>query len=1240
MINISQSWLNRKLRLIMRVTFLLLLTTFMLSGVLIADKVNSQSVSKLDFTSIGEFSVSVGFQNSTLGEVLDLIEQQTLITFSYATALRVLPVSNLNYKNAELAKILEQIQNELQVDFIQVDGMIAVTPIKQTLKALPVVFASVDGTIAEQQTRNMIDGSNLRVRDIPQTNQVGTIRGRVVDARNDDALAGASVFIQSLNRGAVANVEGEFEIASVPVGNHTMTVSFIGYRRQEVEIRVTTSQTTEIEVRMQPASTSLQEVEVVSTGYQQIPIERAAGSFVHVGREILESRVSTNIINRLEDNIPGLIFQRDLELTPVNADRNTISIRGTSTIRSENQPLIVLDGFPYDGDLKNINPNDVENITILKDASAASIWGARAGNGVIVITTKSGGFNRPTNISFNSNTTIGQKPDAFHYDQMSVSDYVDAIEILFNHGHFQYPTSTANTVIPPLMQTLLDRRDGVISESEAQQQLNYYKQQDIRNDYDKYFYRNASNKQVSLNISGGTNNQHYTFSAGLDDNITNIVGNSYRRYTIDFKNTWRFLDERLNVSGGLNFVRTIDEIGNERGTTVVGVTYVEDRGIFPYTRLADNDGNPFPIFLYNKDMLDDAMRNGLMDWYYYPIQEVGLSPNLTDALDYRINTSIGYTILPGLRVESIYQYWSNLRDNKKLHSPDSYMVRDLVNSFTQVNADGSFSYPIPNGGILDFQNSNTYAHNFRTQVQFNRRILSNHIVTGLAGYEIRDQQMQSNSGRYYGYDDDLGLSQYVDHVTSFRSYLTGTTNLRISPNVSHTGRINRFISQYGNASYTYLDRYTLTVSFRRDASNIFGVETNNRVKPLWSAGISWTLSDEDFYNFSLLPYLKLRGSYGYNGNVNNSISALLTASYQSASLNQAGFPVPYVGITNPPNPNLRWEKVRMFNSGIDFATVNNRVSGNLEWFLKYGIDLIGGEIFPSSSGVSSFQGNFASTKTQGIDLVLRIRNVEREVRWNTDLNLSFVNEKVTHFGQQASIGGVRNYGNGRTVPSTTPVIGRPMHGIFSFHWAGLDPTNGDPMGYLNGEPSSDWASIMNQYQTPNDLIYHGPGRPPLFGAVRNTVTWNNLLLSVNISYRFGYYFRHLGVNYTSLTSTSGNRGTTNDYAHRWQVPGDETRTQIPSFRPEMPSAILSQRQSFYGFSEALIERGDHIRLQDIMLSYTLNNQPWLPLNRAQVYMNANNLGILWKKTNKVKDPDFRNYVQAIRTISVGIRIDY
>lgn len=1226
----------------MRVSVILIFATITLSGVLFAGEANSQNSDESSLEFSNQFYISVGLKTSTLGELLDIIEKQTHFVFSYSSALRGVPIEGLNYSDVELSVLLGTLENVALVRFQQVEGMIAVIPLKQSLRSLPQMLASTDSgsfenIIGHQSHRDYIS----RVDRIPEAVQNGSVRGRVIDSRNGEALQGAAIYIPDLGRGAVADINGAFEILNIPVGTYKMEVSFIGFRRQTVDINITEGQTYTVQVRMVSSSAQLQEVEIVSTGYQEIPKERAAGSFVTIDRAAIENTPSSqNVIRRLDGNVPGLIFQRDVERSPRNQDNLSLNIRGASTIQSPNQPLIVVDGFPYDGDFANINPDNVESITVLRDASAASIWGARAGNGVIVITTRRSGFNRRTNISLNTSTSIGDKPDPFFLSQMSVPEYVDAIVALFNNGFFQFPSITPTTVIPPLMQVLLDQRDGRITATDAASQIDWIKQHDVRDDYNRYYYRNEINRQLSLNISGGSENQHYSLSLGMDNRDHNLIANSNNRYTFDINNTWRFFEDRFRVSGGINFVRANSRIGNERGTPEVGVLWAEHQTIYPYTRLADEQGNPMPIGLINRSFAQNAMQNGLFDWFLYPIDEIGKEPIITEGTDYRINLNTGLNILTGLRFETFYQFWNSKSDMNRLRPVDSYFTRDLINRFTQVDANGNFSYPVPIGGILDIQNGSTYSHNLRFQAHYSANLGDNHSVTALAGYEVRDQQGLSRSYRYYGYDDDIGLSVPVNHYVTYRNYITGTQNLTISQNASHSGTINRFLSQYGNASYTYMNRYTATASFRRDASNIFGVDTNNRVKPLWSAGLAWTLSEEDFYQFDMIPYVKLKATYGYNGNVNNSISALLTARYMSASFNQLGYQqYPYVVIANPPNPDLRWEKIKIFNYGADFASVNNRLSGSIEFFLKYGLDLIGGENFPPSSGVTSFTGNFASTKSNGLDLTLSSLNLSGAIRWQTDLNLSYVRERVTKFGQRPNLSAVRLYGNGRSNPSNAPYVGRPLHGIYSYHWAGLDPQNGDPMGYLNGEPSTNWTAIVNSYTEVSDLKYHGPGRPPVFGSIRNSVSWNNFSLTANMTYRFGYYIKKESVWYGRLSSI-GYRAISGDFANRWQQPGDEQHTNVPSFRPELTSALLSNRDAFYNTSSVNVLRGDHIRLQELGLSYSLPNPQRFSMSRIQVYTHANNVALLWKATKEVKDPDYRNYVQPIRTLTFGIRVDY
>lgn len=1177
--------------LVMKLTFILLTTCFL--------NVYATGLSQ---------GVSFSGKNVQLEKIFAVIEQQTNYTVVYEGSL---------FRNSQPVSI--EAHGEPLEKFL-----------KLVLKNQPFIYSIENTTIIISRKKNA-GLEHLAVIEAVKNPEIN-VTGRIVNEAGDAVVV--SIMVKGTRIGTSTNEQGFFKLDGIDE-NATLIISGISVQTRELKVNGKTDLGT-IVVKTRHEE---QEVVVVQTGYQTLPRERSAGSFAIVNKDLIERRVSTSVLQRLEDYVPGVIFQRDLELRPTE-EGGLISIRGISTIRSESQPLIVVDNFPYDGDIKNINPNDVQSITVLKDASAASIWGARAGNGVIVITTKSGIFNQKLKVTASANYTVGEKPDAFHYPQMSMNDYVDAIEIFFNNGFFQFPTIRSSTRIPPLMQTLMNRRDGMISDVEAQAQLNAFKQEDVRREYEKYYYRNNFNKQYSLNLSGGSVNHHYAFNMGYDDNEQNLVANNYKRLTLEGKNSWRAFNNRLTINAGLNLIRTVDNFGNS-GTPLTGVINTLDNAIYPYTRFIDDNNNHIPLDMQNRDFVEDAMSKGLLDWYYYPVKEIGLSPDVSTTTDYRINASAAYTIIPGLKIETLYQYWGNLINGEQLQPVNSYNVRSQVNLYTQVNPDGSLTYNLPLGDILNVHNQNSYAHNLRGNLLFNRSVLEKFEINALAGAEMRDHQSTNRTNRYYGYDSQLGLSTPVDHINRYTSYLTGSTNLVIPANQTHTGNVNRFISYYANGSITYADRLTLTGSARRDASNIFGVETNNQVSPLWSAGLSWNVSKESFYRSALLPYLKLRATIGYNGNVNNSIAAFLTARYYGASTNLqlGGINERYVSIVNPPNPSLRWEKVRIFNLGLDFGTQNKRLSGSLEYFGKQGIDLIGGEIFPPSTGVTSFQGNFANTRTRGMDIFIQSRNTTGAFTWNTDLNLSVVHDKVTRFGQKSNLASVRLYGNGRSGPSITPVVGKPLHGIFTYHWSGLDPLTGDPMGFVNGAPSADHAAILSSYSETEDLQYHGPGRPPVFGALRNTVSWKGFTLSANISFRLGYYFRREPLSYNTLT-LAPYRATTDDYARRWQKPGDEQFTDIPSFRPELSSSASSQRQTFYSFNASLIEKGDHVRLQDMMLSYSIPKKKLFSLVLTEIYVHGNNLGIIWKASDKVKDPDFRNYIQPITSISFGIRCNY
>jgi TonB-dependent starch-binding outer membrane protein SusC len=1039
------------------------------------------------------------------------------------------------------------------------------------------------------------------------------IEGRVVSSVDNTPLPGVNVLVKGSTIGTTTDANGLFAIQASE--KDILVFSFIGYAGQEVVVGTQTL----INLSLNEDISTLDEVTIVSTGYQKLPKERATGSFVQLDNALVNRRVSTDILSRLEDVTSGLIFNRNIE-----GNTNDISIRGRSTINGNASPLIVIDNFPYDGDINNINPNDVESITVLKDAAAASIWGARAGNGVIVITTKKGKANEPLQISANANITIGKQPDLFYTSRMSTSDFIDVEKTLFDKGYYESIEASGNHApLTPGVELMIANRDGNLSDVQLESELALLRKQDVRNDYQKYLYRNSTNQQYAINLRGGSTINQYFISAGLDKDLDNMVGNDFTRVTLNAGNTWRLLKDKVEFSASMYYAQTSRTTNND------GIPEINFASgpMYPYASLKDNQGNSIPLTKdYRLDFLEDAQNAGLLNWQYNPLDEINANDNTVDVKDYRINTKLQYAITKHLNAELSYQYWNGNTFGRNHRSIETYYTRNLINVFTQDY--GDLYKMIPDGGILDRFDQQSYSHNVRAQVNYSNS-WNQHELSALGGYEVKEINTDKNSFRYYGYDDALATNQIVDYVNYFPAYNDPGNYLSIPNADAISSLTDRYISYFGNAAYSYKKRYTVSGSVRKDQSNLFGVKANQRGVPLWSAGLGWILSEEEFLNIPFVPYLKLRTTFGYNGNIDKSVTAYTTALSRGANRLTG---LPYATILNPPNPELQWERVKLWNTGIDFESKNRILSGSIEYYSKWGIDLIGTSPFPPSTGVASFRGNNASTKGHGIDLVLNSLNINGDFKWSTNFLFSYLTEKVTTYKIKAP---VYSYvtGGGGSVISNYPLEGKPLYAIYSFDWAGLDPETGDPRGYIDGQPSSDYSLILTSATT-ESIRYHGPARPTTFGSLRNTFSWRNFSLSVNVSYRLGYFFKMNSVKYATVLNGYVAHG---DFANRWREPGDENHTHVPS----MPENINLNRDDFYLNSSVLVEKGDHIRLQDVNLSYTFDRNLFakLPMKNVQFYLYANNLGVIWKATDKDIDPDFPTQ-KPVRTIAAGLRIDF
>jgi TonB-linked SusC/RagA family outer membrane protein len=1044
------------------------------------------------------------------------------------------------------------------------------------------------------------------------------LRGKVLSGEDHSVLAGAIVKVSKSNRVFVTDDKGAFTI-NARYGVHDFYFSYVGYRSKKITIQFPYPE--ELVVSLERDENQLKNV-VVSTGYQKIAKERTTGSFSVVNNKLFNRSAGTDVLSRLADVVPGLIFNKN---TTTAQSQNSISIRGQSTLFANKKPLIVIDNFPYEGDINDINPNDVDNITVLKDAAAASIWGARAGNGVIVINTKQGKYKQPLKISFHANVVTSGRPDLFHEPKMSSAEYIGMEQKLFDQGFYKNAeNSFTNAPLSPVVELLIAKRDGKIEKNEADRQINALKDQDVRRDVSKYLYQNSFNQQYAISIMGGEANQRFNLSAGYDENKNSLAGNGYKRLTLNANHTFKILKDKMEVTTGLYFTNSTTK-NNNSGEAAIRFN---NSAVYPYARLADDQGNPLSITSgYRASFLASTLKKGFLDWNFNPLDEISQIKNEDKAGNYRLNFGINYKLFPTLKAEVLYQYAGSKSQYHVLQSADSYYTRNLINSFTAINPDGSLLRNIPLGDILDKSYSETNHQNFRAQLNFNQSWGDSHQLIALGGYEINDMNSRSNSYRLYGYDNVHAISTPVDYINRFPQSYDEDNLLQISNSETGNDLTDRFLSFYANAAYTWRQKYALTVSSRIDQSNLFGVKTNQKSVPLYSAGLAWNIDQEKFYKLSWLPYLKLRLTYGYNGNIDKSISGYTTAKYENGSGTYTG--LPYAYIINPPNPELRWERVKIINVGLDFGGKGNSFSGTIDLYRKYGLDLIGNAPFPSSTGITIFRSNTASTKSNGIELTVNNRNIDRAIKWDTNVIFNYNKEVVTKYDIKAVIA---NYLSGG-VSGSFPLVGQPLYAIYSYKWAGLNGKTGDAQGYINGNISNDYDKIIQNIRL-EDIIYNGPSRPMYFGAIRNTFAYKNFSVSANVSFRLGYYFRRNSVNYNNVLQGMGGHG---DFSKRWQNPGDEKSTQIPS----LPAIRNLNQNNFYTYSEVLVEKGDHFRLQDVKISYDFSkeNIKSLPFPHAQIFIYVNNIGLIWTANKKNIDPDYQ-YMPLPRTIALGLKIDF
>lgn len=1104
----------------------------------------------------------------------------------------------LSYDNVPLARVIMDLKDRYGCSFFSPSDALDM-PVSIRVKdaklpevidalsaRLPVMFSYTDNIIFIQWKP---DGVTHKKRLSPLP-----VKGVVTDG-NQNRVVGASVINLRSMKGVFTDSSGQFELHDLAFLD-TLVITHVSFKPEQY----LAYDQPNIKIRLTKEVNVLPSVEV-HTGYQAIPVEQVTGSFKQANTQQITGIPRFNVQEGFENILNG--YLPALKTTP-GPGLKVGSIRGRNTIYGNAQALVIVDDFPFYGDLYMLNPNDIESITVAKDAASTAIFGARAANGIILITTKKPGRRQSLRFSFNQFFTYSDRPNINYIPSIQPKEYISLEKRLYDSG-FYAGLENQNVPFSPVIETLIDHKNRHITTAEKDSILNACQNNDVRLDIKKYFYRPAFTHHTGVNVSGSCDSLAFYLSISYGRSSFNENGIEHNRITM-LGNT-QYRHKNLSITMGTFY----------SGNTILN-NFVSPPSGPPYLRLADAEGKPLPVpYQYRSRYVDSVGRAPLLDWSFRPLQELRNANNSRSYNYLKANTKIGYQLTPALQLQALYQFGLLQLDQKIVYNLETFFARNLINNFTQVTPAGIVK-PIPPDPILDEYETITHINNWRLQLNFHRRWKADEL-TMIAGTESQHTGSNINGRRIYGYNFPYAKTD-LDYKTFFPQYSDRRMRRQIPTAWGRSDSTDYYFSYFGNAFYTWSKKITISLSLRRDQSNRFGMNVNQQFIPLWAAGALVHLHKFSFFP-TTFPYVSLRGTIGKTGNDGLQTSWSTTISQVNDPTND--LPVAY--IDNPGNSNLQFEEMRIINIGLDMKTRDRRIQLSLDAYRKKGNKLLSYSETNPTSGVYPVKNNSGRLSGFGIDANVHTINIKKPFTWETNAWMSYTTNKVQ--SRELLLNEAWQYAE----PSTyVPREGYPVDAIFAFPMAGLDK-RGDPVGYLERYKSKNYWRIITSSE-PKSLRYIGSATPSLFGSITNTLQYKGVLLSVQLTGKFKYYFRRTSISYYDLLQGANMHG---DYYKRWQQPGDEKYTTVPALQ----IIIDPSRESFYKYSETLIEPGDHIRLQNLQLMYSWENKKLLKLkySRLQMGITFNNPGIIWRANNKKLDPDVVSGMLPVpRSISVSM----
>ncbi|MGL5682896.1 MAG: SusC/RagA family TonB-linked outer membrane protein [Marinifilaceae bacterium] len=1111
---------------------------------------------------------------------------------------------SMKMNKVTLQEFIESVKKETGIDFLYSAGLFNgsdVVSVEATDKPMIELLDEVlnsRGYVCDYQDDIVVVRKNPNAVLVAPQQKYRTVSGVVKDAEGL-TLPGVSVILKGTSLGVATDINGQYQIKIPDRNDVSLIFSFVGMSPTEIKVGTKAS----LNVVLQPDSKILEDV--VITGYQTISKERATGSFAVLTSKDYEQKLQTSVLDRLEGMVAGVVSYND-----------KIQIRGISTLYGNEQPLYVVDGMPYEGSIDAINPSDISNVTVLKDATAASIYGARATNGVIVITTKNGAFaNKKLSVSYNGSVRFEPVPDIDYLELMNSEELVQMQVDGFNYYHT--PTPNKRNSQNEVFEIMYKLKNEEISQQEADSQLAILKSQDRRSQVKDELLRTAIKHQHNLSFSGGSENNSYMFSINYLGNNTHEKTISNERIGISLKDNmklaqWLTADLGVNASftsgGGHNGIsarpRGVNSYMGGAGTS--GALGLYTSGL-SYQMLRDEDGNALTLRKNKSEYeLDRLTSIGLYDERNYGISELNRAKLEAKSSYYRLQGGLTFKIVDGLTVDLKYQNENTVIKNRQLFNKDAYVVRNMINDAATYNkTKDEITYNIPEGGQLQESRADIFSYTMRAQVNYNKILAKRHALSILAGAERRLVRTTSTNRYLFGYDDNSLAYKPINPL--ILSPVTGTEAVNGSYNwvdASYNNQYHdedRYVSFYGNGSYTFDERYALTASVRMDQSNLFGTDPKYQYKPLWSFGASWFIAQEGFMSeVEWLSRLNLRATYGINGNISKQSGPYLTVADAGYSSWTNAFSA---SILSPPNPELRWEKTAVTNIGLDFAVLNNRISGSVEYYNKKSTDLLGYMNTDPTIGWSSLMLNYGSMYNRGVEVALSTTNVKAgNFRWNSMVNFSYNKNRIVDI--EDTDNRVWSY-----VSRRVNTVDKPYNSLYSYKWAGLNPENGAPQVY------NEKGELSGNVQSLDALVYSGTTIPPYSASFTNKFAYKGLSLSVMFIYNGGHVLRD-AVDYLSGAPGANASKRSLNY---WRNPGDELN---PDVIPAMNRSASYQAKQVWYAADVNVLKADYIKLRELTFGYELPKSMIQKIGVANMSVNLQINDLWWWAANdKGIDPE-------------------